>query len=284
MLSFGQDYQKQFAEFCEKKDTLAQRKLLEEWKQSNPNDPELFTSYFNYYFFLSKHEILGLETKPNNGESLTLLDSNNQAVAFIVGNTFYDETLLNKAYEVIDKGIEKFPTRLDMRFGKIYALGQNENWIEFSKEIIKTIHYSDKVKNNWTWTNNEAVKDAETMFLDGIQGYLNQLYSTEDDSLLKPMREISEIVLIYHPKHVESLSNIAITYLLTKNYKQGLKYLLKAEKINPEDAIVLNNIAYAYKALENKKKAIKYYKKTIKYGNNNEIESAKQQINLLEKE
>jgi tetratricopeptide (TPR) repeat protein len=97
------------------------------------------------------------------------------------------------------------------------------------------------------------------------------------------MREISEQILKYYPNHVESLSNISVSYLLTGEYEKALIPLLKAEKIDPKDAIVLSNIAQAYKLKEDKENAIKYYKKTIEFGDERIKEFAEQQIKLLEK-
>ena len=281
---FGQDnYQEKFTEYCGTKDTVAQRKLLEDWAKSNPNDPELFTSYFNYYFLLSKQEMIGFDTKPGNEESLQIMDSTNQVMGFFVDKTYFNSELLGKAFESINNGIKKYPARLDMRFGKIYALGQSENWEDFTSEIIKTIDYSKEINNKWTWTNSEPVEDPKNFFLGNIQGYQTQIYNTEDDSLLKNMREISEQILKYHPNHVESLSNISISYLLTGEYDKGLTPLLKAEKIDPKDPIVLSNIAQAYKLKGDKENAIKYYNKTIEYGDDRSKQFAEQQIELLKK-
>ena len=67
---------------------------------------------------------------------------------------YLDEDI-NNAISVIDEGINKFPNRLDMRFGKIYALGQLENWELFTEEVIRTVKYSKINNNKWTWTNNQ---------------------------------------------------------------------------------------------------------------------------------
>ena len=280
----GQNFQEKFAKYCGEKDTLAQRLLLEEWGKSNPNDPELITSYFNYYFIISKQEFIGFDTEPSNTESLQIMDSTNQVKGYFVDKTYFDKELLNKAFETIDKGINKFPNRLDMRFGKIYVYGKNENWEKFTEEIIKTIDFSNKINNQWTWTNNEPLANPEDFFLGNIQAYINQIYETENDSLLKNMREISEQILKYHPTNVESLSNISITYLLTGKYDLGLTPLLKAETINPKDGIVLGNIAQAYKLKGNKEKAIEYYKKAIEYGDEGTKQFAEQQLEILKNE
>ena len=283
--TFGQNYQTEFSKYLQEGDTIKQFEVLTKWEKASPKDAELFTSYFNYFFSKSRKEILvlasGSPTKKE--ETLILKDSLGQKVGYIGNQINYEKTNLQMAFEKINKGIKLYPNRLDMRFGKIYALGQNKNWKDFTKEIINTIDYSNKINNKWTWTNNKPVENPKVFFLNSIQGYQTQIYNTEDDSLLKNMREISERILKYHPNHVKSLSNISISYLLTGQYEKGLIPLLKAEKIDPKDAIILNNIAQAYKLKGDKKNSIKYYKKTIEFGDNRLKQFAKEQIELLEK-
>ena len=97
------------------------------------------------------------------------------------------------------------------------------------------------------------------------------------------MREIANEILKYYPNHIESLSNLSITYLLTGEYDKGIDALKKAEKINPKDFIILSNIAQGYKLKGDKEKAIEYYQKTIEYGDEQAKEYSKQQIKELKK-
>ena len=49
LTSYGQNYSKQFDALTLKKDTARQYILLKKWEKERPEDPELYTSYFNYY-------------------------------------------------------------------------------------------------------------------------------------------------------------------------------------------------------------------------------------------
>ena len=280
---FSQNYFESFKKYQASGDTLKQKKLLEKWKQEKPNDSELYTSLFNYYFQKSKNEVLLLAsgTPPKGQEYLELKDSTNQVAGFISSKIDYEKSNLKLAFESIDKGIELYPNRLDMRFGKIYVLGQIKDWNNFTNEIIKTVVYSSKNNNEWTWTLNEKKDEGKDFFLGSLQDYQMQLYNTMNDELLKNMRKIALVVLKYYPDHIESLSNSSITYLVEKKYEKALVPLKKAEEINPKDFIVLNNIAYCYKEMNNKDLAIEYYEKVIKYGDKRAIEQAKTEIEKL---
>jgi tetratricopeptide (TPR) repeat protein len=197
------------------------------------------------------------------------------------GQIVFNKDIAKKGIDKIEEGIKLYPNRLDMRFGKIYALGQLEDWGEFTNEIINAIRYSKTNKNQWTWTNNEKQSDGKDFFLSSLQDYQLQLYNTNNDSLLDNMAQIAEEILKVYPKHIESLSNLSISYLIKGEYENALIPLLKAEKINPQDNVVLNNIAYAYKMKGDKTKAVEYYEKVTKYSTGETKESAQQQIEAL---
>lgn len=66
-LCFGQNYKVQFDELCQDGDTTQQIEFLKKWEVEDPNNPELFTSYFNYYFLKSKQEFVSMSTKQPKG-------------------------------------------------------------------------------------------------------------------------------------------------------------------------------------------------------------------------
>jgi tetratricopeptide (TPR) repeat protein len=277
----SEQFSSEFKGFSAIADTANMRITLANWEAKFPEDAELFTGYFNYYFRLAKKEIVVLSTNQPKGESIVIKDSTNKTAGFMGSEIYYDSVLVRKGLEKIDQGIALYPNRLDMRFGKIYVLGLLEDWNTFTDEIKKTVAYSITNNNEWTWTNNEKKENAEEFFLASLQDYQTQLYNTGDDELLYNMREIAEEVLKYYPNHIESLTNIGLTYLIFEDYTKGLEMMLKAEKVDPKDYIVLSNIAYAYAQLGDKPNAIVYYDKTLKYGDAQAKRYAENQLLLL---
>jgi len=285
-VSSGQTYKQQFNKLLSKKDTAGQAKLLSQWEATDSNDPELYIAYFNYYVNKSLKEVIVLGDNPKGDQVLELQNQDSTAgdqPAYLYSDTYYDSVLLNQGYRYIDKGIEKFPDRLDMRFGRIYMLGETGDYTTFTTQIIQTIDYSAINKNQWLWTDSKPLDNPQHFMLSSIQGYQSTLYDTQDDSLLNNMKSIAEAVLKYYPDHIESLSNIAVVFMLQNEYDKALEALFKAEKLNPEDAIVLSNIAQAYKLKGDIKNSVKYYERTIKYGDNDMQMFARSQIKALEK-
>ena len=280
---FGANYQSDFNKYFKNKDFVNQLKTLKSWEKSSPKDAELYTCYFNYYYARSQEEVLSLTVDKPDGEALIIGDSTGKVAGYIGSQTTTDKSNFKMCIRKIDEGIALFPNRLDMRFGKIYALGQVKDWEDFTSEIIKAIKYSKDNNNNWTWTNNEIKEEGKEFFLSSLQDYQLQLYNTEDDKLLTNMRDIAIAVLEVYPNHIESLSNLSITYMVSKNYDKAIEVLLRAESLNPKDGIVLMNLAHGYKMKGDKVKSILYYEKAIEFVDDSSKEYSKKQIIELKK-
>ncbi len=141
----AQTFKDQFNDLVSKNDTTGQQQLLQKWEQTDRNDPELFVAYFNYYVNQSINEAITLGQNPKGENVLQIMDEDStekEPVGYIYDGTYYTPELLYKGFDWINKGIEKFPDRLDMRFGKIYMFGEIEDYENFTQEIIKTIDYS----------------------------------------------------------------------------------------------------------------------------------------------
>ncbi len=280
-LVFGQTNYEKFKKLYKDNDTIKIKSLLTAWEKSNPDDPELYTSAFNFYFSNSKQELISLTKEQRSKEGFQLTDSTSKVAGFMSSNLGYNPDKLTTAFSYINKGIEKFPNRLDIRFGKCYVLQQIGDYENFTDEVMKTVEYSNVIKNNWLWTENKKLEDAENFMLGSIQTYLKDLYETQNDKLLENMIRIGEVTLKYYPNNIEILSTTAVANMLTKNYDKALGYLKQAEKLNPKDFIVLNNIAQGYELKGDKENAIKYYELTEKYGDEQAKQQARQEIKKL---
>lgn len=264
-LGLAQDFQQDFENYMSVGDTNQQRIILNDWEKHNPKDPEYFVSYFNFCFNNAKRVSLQLnQNDADNGEGLTITDSSGNEVGFIGEGITYDMPLLQEGLDKIQAGILLYPDRLDMRFGKIFALGEARLWDAFTQEIVSSIQYSAKNKNKWLWKKNQEVADPQKVFLGALQDYQVTLYDTQNDSLLKNMRRIAEEVLKFYPGHMESLTNLAISYILEKQYAKAIPYLERAEKDNPNNGVVLSNMAYVLELMNDYSKSILYYEKILK--------------------
>jgi tetratricopeptide (TPR) repeat protein len=281
IIASAQDHKKGYEELLGQRDSTKIIPYLQKWEKATPNSPDVYIAQFNYYFSKSKKTIAVLSRGEPKPGSFVLNDSTGNTAGYMSDSTIYDPVFVARALTSIDKGITRNPLRLDMRFGKIYVLGQTGDYKTFTSELINTLHYSNKIKNNWKWADNKPLEDPKKTILGAMQDYIVTLYETNDDALLDNMRSIAETVLQYYPDDVPSLSNIAITHTLQGNHTKALETLLKAEKIAPEDYIILNNIANIYRTQNDKPNAIRYYELVFKYGNDDAKEVATAELKKL---
>lgn len=279
--AFSQDYYAQFNSLHN--DTAALGKFLIEWNKNKPDDPELYVAYYNYFIRKSRTQLVSLDKSQQGEKSLQLKDpTTGKVVAYRNGSITYDRDWIEKAFHYIDSGIEKYPSRLDMRFGKIYMLGRINDYERFTETLVAAIDYSQKIDLKWIWTYNKPLDNPKESMLSAEQDYITQLLDA-GDSQLDNIKKIAEAVLKYYPDNVANLSNLAITYTLKEDYNNALDILLKANTIAPTDGLVLNDIAYCYDSKGDKLNAIKYFKLAEKYGDDPTKQTAKQKLKELNK-
>lgn len=279
----AQDFQTKFQELCKIKDTVAQLKLLHEWEKASPKDPELFIGYFNYYIQRSLHDVISIEKTPQAKDSPQLYREGDTShlVGYLNSHKEYKEDTLKLAVQYIDEGIKLYPNRLDMRFGKIYIVGDANYINQFVDEIVAVITYSAKNNNSWIWTNDKPVENPKSYMLTAIQDYVVKLYEMGDDQA-DNMILISETAIKYYPEHIESLTNLSIAYMIKKDLDKALDYLKRAEKISPSDDIVLMNIAFVYTEKKDTAKATEYYQKLLQSKDEGARKYAEEQIKKLQ--
>jgi tetratricopeptide (TPR) repeat protein len=249
----GQGFLERFNSISKENDSIQITSLLNEWEAKSPQDPEYYISAFNFYYSNCKQEEVYKKTTHNSLNNFS--QSNSNQIRVICTNIEFFQL----AISIIEKGIERFPNRLDFRFGKCFALKEFELYKPLTEELIKTINYSAVNKNNWFWFENKAVDSPENFLLEAIQSYMIKLYSSEDLGLLTNMKLIGESALKYYPNNVPIISSTAVAYMLTQDFDKSITYLKRAEALNPKDLIVINNLAHGYKLKGDKPAALKYY-------------------------
>ena len=210
-----------------------QRQTLAEWQQASPDDIDLYIARFNYHM----------------GQTL-----NNSSP------TAADSTVL-----VIDQAIQRFPDRLDLRFGKIYFLGEIRQWQPFANEIIRSLDHSELINHRWQFPNLDG--GGRELMLEGVQDYLHTIAydiahaetpASADSSTVLQMRRIAHRAVQVFPSDVTIIKALAYTHTVLGDYNNALRHLLRAEKIAPNDPDVLERLAQVYTKMKNKKLAAQY--------------------------
>lgn len=277
--NYGQDYFEQFKKsWKEDHDFTKTEKIIKEWESKDANDPNLYVAAFNFYFTESRKEILALDTHPGEGQNFALKDSLNNTAGYLKSTNLRNDGWFDLGQQYLTTGIQKFPKRLDMRFGKIYALGDFKKLDEFTKDIMTTLDYSVSINHKWLWKEDKPLDD-EIIFIKGaIQDYQTTLY--ENNSYMN-MRKIAEKMNVIFPKDFIILSTLGTSYLMEEKYEKALSIFKEGNILDPKDEIILNNIAFCYSHLGDTKNAKKYYSMLTEAKNTDISEFAKAKLKEL---
>lgn len=281
--SYSQNYYGNFKALDSQNDTSKAIALLKEWEKNKPDDPDLYVAGFNYYISLAVKELNKDNEENTQNKNHSKEDSAKLALLRHTERIKRIDNNMNKSSEYINNGIQKFPDRLDMRFGKCYILIESKQYKELTEEVVRTVERSALNKNKWFWMNNVPKEDGEGFLLDNIQGYIRALYDTGDDSLLTNILTIGKVTLKYYPNSIPILSSTAVILSQRNEYAEAITLLLKAESINGNDIIVLLNIGECYSRKGDKENAKKYYMRVMELGSDREKEEARKRLNALGK-
>ena len=242
-MAFGaaaQSYSDSFYDALNSDNLVMQRQILAEWQQASPDDIDLYIARFNYHM----------------GQTL---GTSSTAAA--------DSTVL-----VIDQAIRLFPDRLDLRFGKIYFLGQIMRWQSFGDEILLTLDRSERTGHRWQFPNFD--QGGRILIVEGVQDYLYTLFSsgqpTDDGTdqaaattapapdALPQIRRIAHRAAQLFPSEPAFFSALAYTYIAEADYQTALHHLKRAEQLAPNDPAVLQQLVDVYTRMKDKKSAAQY--------------------------
>ncbi len=250
-------------------DTAMVAAFLNQWQKQDPGSADLVAGKFNVLVWKSMEQTLAMSDRPIGDNCVTMTPQNGQSdsiIGFLCPTIIYKDPMISQAMAIMDAGIAQYPDRLDLRFGKVYVLGEMQAFDAFAAAVAATVDYGATHQHKWLWTNNQVVPDPQSVILQSVQDYQVQLFDTEVDSLGEEIALIANTVLKYYPDNIENLSNLAIGYMLEGKIKEALQPLLAAEKLNPSDAIVLSNIAWCYAESGDKQNAIIYYQRVQQVG------------------
>lgn len=280
---YAQKSHAEYSSFMEKKKYIEALKILEKWKKIDDKDPELYIDYFNLYLAEGLESGISFDTERDNNEtSIELADpKTNQIVGYINGYTNYNQEYLAKAIISLNEGISFSRNRLDMYFGKIHVLNEVGDYKTASSTIQEVLKQSVANKNNWLWSKNEIIEDGERVLLDSLNDYYAEWINIRNDQSLEALLKTSTLQVDLYPNNTYGYNFLAYYYILKDQKKDAIPLLLIAEKIDPNDIVIINNIARLYEDTGNKVEAVKYWDKVIMLGNPEQVAFAKERKKML---
>lgn len=215
--------------------------LLSLWYGDEPDSPEFVIAKFNRYLNESRQSVILLSDDISpQGDAFMLSDSTDNIVGSISEAVEWNDSLFEMAREVLSHGIEKYPDRLDMRFGYCAALEMRGRYSELADMLDRTLDYGSRIDYAWFWTDGKPLDSPVGVMLDSMWDYSRMVYETENDALT--YRICSE-VLKYFPDELRFINMCGAIKYFEGAKEDALGYFRKALVLSPQDEIVMSNIA-----------------------------------------
>ena len=242
--------------------------LLDRWAAAYPDDVQMLTGKFSYWF--SKSQTLQLVPKNQQkflGENPTVVlkDSTGADVNYFQ-ETMYDDEMFGEAQKALEKAIQLYPDRLDLRFLKVASLiGYEKESPDMALSSLKSLMiYNATQHPKWEYPGVEKVDNE--FFSAALQEYCYLFFRYGTPATYEAFKELSQQMLTYEPKNVLFLDNIGSYWLVArKDNKTAMKYYSKVLKIKADDLTAIKNIIILARNSNNVKLEKKYLPQLIKY-------------------
>lgn len=271
------DWYEKYLSCVNDSDVHAWKAMIEQWEQAEPESPDVYAAWYNYYIKLAMTDVVALTTNApeDNQEALQLMDSTGVVAGYMYGIESYNDSILQIGYQKLDTAIRLFPDRLDLPFGKVAMLFRQQLYSEVMQELRRVLDHSEKNGNRWLWTLNQPLDDGEYVLKDSMQDYFAQLFDAGQSDYAS---QLVEWMLRLYPTDIIFRSDKASLLAIAKRYSEALPIYLSIYEDNPDDIIVASNIAHIYYTLGDKEATLKYYSKLVQCGDSEIEDIAKQRI------
>lgn len=215
--------------------------LLSLWAGGGADSPEFIIAKFNRYLNESRQSVILLSDDVSpQGEAFMLSDSTDNIVGSISEAVEWNDSLFEMAREILSRGIEKYPDRIDMRFGYCAALQMRGRYRELVDMLDRTLEYGKQIDYVWLWADSKPLDGPVDVMLDSMWDYSRMVYETEDDALTY---SICSEVLKYFPDELRFINMCGAIKYFEGAKEEALTYFMKALTLSPQDEIVMSNIA-----------------------------------------
>ncbi|GLB47825.1 hypothetical protein Y10_01930 [Neptunitalea sp. Y10] len=272
-------YYTEFENYAEVGDTIKQYEILRDWEKDAPQDPELFYSYFLYYYLKAngKFEAGGVDKLYENNAERT---SDTISFSYLSERFFAKHTEIDKAYAALDKAIALAPNRLDLRVYKIETTAS----LFFYKMALEALE--DMIKQGavnhmeWHLPANEEVVSENLVFEVFDKMFSNaDFMSTHNIPYLK---QTAQTAIQLFPNYAKGYTVLGMSYLVYDQKEEAIKILEQGAKVLPENISILKLLGQSYNLTDQTDKAKKVYEKIETVGTEAEKEYARSYLSTMD--
>ncbi len=277
-------------------DTTAWNRWFAEREAAAPTDARLWIDRFNHLFNRSRQSLLVLrgtddtERLPDESDQVLLLkDSTGRQAGTLSERIVYDEALLRRAFDAIDRGIALHPDRLDMRLGRAAACRYAERWLPMTETLLALIDRAEQNGGGWLSPEGEPKRVAPAeLVADYLQDYVNELF---DRAVPEPRNEAAEALerlllreTAYCPASSVACNNRAAWLYGSGEPDAALEWFIRASEADPDDPMIRFNIGCLYAARGDRANARRWWTALLDTQDAGFREAAAEALERLEEE
>lgn len=240
-------------------DSLARERFLEHTRNTEVDNPEWYVSAANFYYSKSDSYV-NISTKPPEAGDVALTESPSGQVAGSISAAPPNADDVSTAVEILRRGLQRFPDRLDMRFGLAHIL---QSARDADKEIVvleETAQYAATHATQLRWMHDgDLPSPAEQFIPETLQSYAKYYFDQEDPAGSAYALAISALSMRFYPKHPYAYNSLAVYWYTKNDLTKALAYLRQAHDRDPNDPLVLYNLANISRELGDAPEARRYF-------------------------
>ena len=266
------EYQKDFADLKAKVPKEKMDAHLADWRTREPENPDAWILSSNW----TLEQADGVEMRGKNGKKLPEGDYKMEMQGeriIIVGKdgkplgemiSAMNPDGVRKAAGFLGEALKKWPHRADIHCGLATIFARDGFWKEHVETLRAFAKSAHEQAGKLRWCHDRALDEAEEEFVAGqLHSFAMRQYEKETPEGDRQLLEIGKLLVETCPKSVKGYNDVAIAYVLAKDWKAAQTVFEKAAEIAPDDSIVWMNLGDNSARLGNKPAARKAYERVL---------------------
>ncbi len=236
------------------------------------------------YFFLGTVSYIEKDySGSDNYFSRAIENADTSREAYVsVGLTQYQNGNSDKAIEVIDAGLARFPQDYRLYYIKALSLQSKneldeairnyESAVELNSEDVNILSALALAYDTQGMYSRSEETYEKALKLDATNALILNNYAynlSERDKNLDKALEMAKVAVEKEPNNSSYLDTIGWIYFKMKKYKPAMEYIKKSLEVNHGSAVVLEHLGDVYDASGDRDNALRYWKKAFELAPDN---------------
>ena len=206
------------------------------------SDPEYDVVVANHWFAKARRGV-EISRRPAAAGDLVLSDPQTGEAVGSIGAGEPDPELVRLAVEALRDGVERFPDRLDIRFGLAHLhheLGEAD--LQYATLAAAAERAAAHPADQRWRDGGELPAPAERFVPETLQACAHAWFELETPAGDERFLAIAELAIARFPKHPYAYNSVAAYWYAKKDPAKALQFLRTAHELDPADQLIVLNL------------------------------------------